>query len=234
MYPAHTHLYRKVSAVNLPKVRTLPINKCMTVVIRNSLPYSTIIVWPTRVMSKSQTANHRLRRALQKVRQLGRPSRPYEKLEASGLRCAKTGSARKQRKQVLHDKLPTIPEVCEANCKDPRRAEPQKSRHQQYKDMQRKRVSSNRLSPIPEECEVQFEKILKAEPQNTEPQKEKIHTAKPQQHCQVRDRLEQEKSTSMCITSSIILDSLVAIWISHGGSVVVMALLGALASSFVC
>lgn len=185
-------------------------------------------------MAKSPTTNQRWSRVVPKLRQLMRLSRPYEKPETSGLCCAKTGSARKQRKQVLNHKLPSIREVCEANRKNPGRAEPQRSIYQQYRNMQRKRAQSNRLPPIPEDCEIQFEEVLKAEPRNTESRKEKIHTAKRQQHCQVRDGLEQEKRTSMCITSSIRLDSLVAIWTNHGGSVIVMVLLGILASSLVC
>ena len=223
-----------IFAVHLPKERAFPINKCMTVVLRNTSPHSTIIVWPTSVMSKSQTANQRLRRALQKVRQLVRLSRPYEKPRASCLRRAKTRFAREQGKHVLSDKLPTIPGVCEANCEDPRRAEPQKSRPPQYKNMQRKRAPSNRLPPIPEDCEVRFEETLKAAPRNTEHQKVKIQKAKPQQHCHVRCGLKQEKRTSTFITPSMILESLVAIWNNHGGSVVVMVLLGALATSLVC
>ncbi|KAK0513894.1 hypothetical protein JMJ35_003616 [Cladonia borealis] len=184
-------------------------------------------------MSKSQNTNQRWRRAFQKVRNLVRLSRPYEKPQANCVPRAKTMFARKQRKHLLSDKLPTIPRVCEANSETPRRAQPQKSRPTQYKNIQRKRTPSSRLPPIPEECELRFEETLKAEPRNTEHGKVKIRKAKPQQHCQVKYGLQQEKRNPTFITDLINLESLFAIWIDHGGSVLVMVLLGALASSLV-
>ena len=160
-------------------------------------------------------------------------SRPYEKPQANCVPHAKTMFARKQRKHILSDKLPTIPGVCEANYEDAKRAEPQKSKPPRYKNIQRKHTPSSRLPPIPEEFEVRFEETLKAGPQNTEHEKVKIRKAKPQQHCQVKCGLEQEKRNPTFITDLINLESLFAIWIDHGGSVVVMVLLGALASSLV-
>ena len=222
-----------IFAVDLLKERTLLFKKCMTVVLRNSSPHSTIIAWPTGLMSKSQNTNQRWRRAFQKVRNLVRLSRPYEKPQANCVPRTKTMFARKQRKHVLNDKLPTIPGVCEANCEDAKRAEPQKSKPPRYKNIQRKRTSSSRLPPNQEECEVRFEETLKAEPRNTEHRKVKIRKAKPQQHCQVKYGLEQEKRNPTFITDLINLESLFAIWTDHGGSVLVMVLLGALASSLV-
>ncbi len=189
-------------------------------------------------MSKSQTANQRWRRALQKVRQLVRLSRPFKKPETNNLPRAKTRFdrkqfARKQRKYVPIDKLPTVPEVCETNCEEPRRAEPQKSKPPQYRNMRRKYELSDRLPPILEDCEAGFKETRKAEPQNTERQKVKIHKAKPQQHWEVRDEFGQGKRTSTFIKLSVILESLVAIWINHGGSVVVTVFLGALASNLI-
>ena len=163
-----------------------------------------------------------------------RLSRPHEKPETSGLRCANTGFARQRRKHVLSDKLPTIPEICEASREDSWRAGPQKLKASRYRNIQRKFTPSKRLPPIPEESEVRCEEILRAEPQNSEHQKVKIHKAKSQQYCQVGYGLEQETHTFTFITHPLKLESLVAIWINHGGSVVVMVLLGALASRFVC
>lgn len=194
-----------VFAVDLPKAKILLINKCMTVVLRYSSTYSTIIAWLTGLMSKSQATNQRWSRALRKVRQLMRLPGPYEKPQANCLRRAKTRFARKQRKYVLNDKPPIIPGVCEANCEDPRRAEHRKLKPPQYKNVQRKRAPSSRLHPIPEDCEVRFEDTLKFEPGNTKHQRVKIHKAKPQQHCRVRYGLEQEKLTSTCIKPSMIL-----------------------------
>ena len=212
----------------------LSIDNCMTVVLRNSSIQSTIIVWPTGVMLKSQTASHRWSKALQKMRQLVRSSRSYEKPQANYLSRAKARFSRKQPKHVLSDKLPTILGVCKANFEHSRGAEPQKSTPPRYKKEQGKRAPSNKLPPIPEDCEIRFEETLKAEPLNTEYKKVKSHKAKPQQHSQVSHRFEQEERNPTFITHSSILENLIAIWINHGGSVVVVVLLGALASIFVC
>ena len=164
------------------------------------------------------------------MRQLVRLSRPYEELQASYLSRAKARFSRKQPKHVLSDKLPTIPGDCGANWEDLSKAE--KSEPPRYKNKQRKRASSNRLPPIPEDCEVRFEETMKAEPRNTEHQKVKSHKAKPQQHSQVSHRPEQEKRTPTFIRHSLTLENLIAKWINHGGSVIVVVLLGVLASIF--
>ena len=223
----------KVSANDLSKESILPIDNCVKVALRDSSPHSTIIAWLTGVMLKSQTANRRWQRAFQKVRDLVRLSGPCEKPQASIVPRAKTMFARRQRKHVGSDKLPTIPGVCETNSGTPRRAQPQESRPLRYKNIQRKRTPSSRLPPIPEECEVRFEETLKAEPRNTEHRRVRIRKVKPQQHCQARYGLEQEKYKPTFITDLINIESLFAIWIDHGGSVLVMVLLGALASSLV-
>ena len=236
MYVPGSHPIRIITifAVNLPIERALPLNKCMTVILRNSTPYSTIVARPARIMSKSQTANQRCRRALQKVSQLVGLSRLYEKPESNGPRRTKTRFARKQWKHALSDKHLPILEVCEANCDAPRRPDSRKLKRPQCRKMQRKYSPSDRLPPIPEDFEVGFEDALKAEPQNTEHWKVKIPRAKPRQHWEVRDEFGQGKRASTITTPPVILESLVAIWINHGGSVVVMVLLGALASSLVC
>ena len=216
------------------KREDLPIDNCRTVVLRKISSYSKIIAWPTGVMSKSQIENQRWRRVFQKMRQLVRVSRPCEELQASYLTRAKARFSRKQPKHVLSDKVPTISGVCKANFEHSRGAEPQKSTPPRYKNKQRKRAPSNRLPPIPEDCETRFEETPKAEPLNTEYKKVKSLKSKPQQHSQVSHRLEQEERNPTFITHSSILENLIAIWINHGGSVVVVVLLGALASSFIC
>ena len=185
-------------------------------------------------MSKSQTADQRWRGALQKVRQLVRLSRPYKKPETNDLPRVKTRFARKQREYVLSDKPLAVPTVCDADCENRRRADSQKSKSRQCRNMRRKYAPSHRLPPILEDRAVGFEETLKAEPQDTEHHKVKIHRAKPQQHREMRDGLRPEKRTSTFITPSVILESLVAMWINHGGSVVVIVLFGVLASNFVC
>ena len=234
IFPARTICINTFLAINLPTERALPLNKCMTVVLRNSSNHSTTIAWPIWIMSHSQTANQRWRRALRKARQLVRLSRPYEKLEIIGPLRIETRFARKQYKHALNNKLFAIPEVCEANSDDPRRTESRRLKPPQRRNMQRKYPRMDGLAPIPEDCEVGFEDALKAEPQITENWKVKIHRAKPRWHWEVRDGFGQGERTSTTTTPSVILESLVALWINHGGSVVVMVLLGALASSIVC
>ena len=184
-------------------------------------------------MSKPQPPNSRWRRALQKVRQVVRPSRHYENPKFNGLPRAKTRVSRKQWGHVPSDKLPAVLEVLRANCDDPRTAESRKRKHWRCRRIQRKFAPIDRLSPIAEESEVGLKEALEAETQNTEHWKVKIHTAKPRQHWEVRDELGQGKYTSIISTPAEILESLVAIWINNGGSLLVMVLLGTVVSSLI-
>ena len=184
-------------------------------------------------MSKPQTPDQRWLRALQKLRQFVRPSGPYENSKPNGLRRAKTRVSRKQWGYVSSDKLPAVLEVFQANRDDSRRAESRKRKHRRCRRMQRKHAPIERLSPIAEESEVGFKEALEAEIRNTEHGKVKIHRAKPRQHWEVRDELGQGKRTSIITTPSEILESLVAIWIDNGGSLLVTVLLGTVVSSLI-
>ena len=233
MYVPGPHLtcIIRAFAVDLSKESILRIDRCMTAILQNSSPQSRIIVWLIILMSKSQNTNQRWRRAFQKVRNLVRSFRSYEKPQGNCMPRAKTMFARKQGKHVTSDKLPAIPGVCETNSGTPRRAQPQRSKPLRYNNIQRKRIRSSRGPLIPEECEVRFEETLKAEPRKPEHRRVKIRKAKPQQYCQAKYGLKQEKRYPKFITHLTRLESLFAIWIDHGGSVVVVVLLGVLASS---
>ena len=205
----------------------------MTVVRGNTSFRSKIIMWQTRSMSKPQPPNPRWRRALQKVRWFARPSRPYENPTSNGLRRANPRVSRKQWDHIPSDKLPAVPEVFQANCGDSRIAGSSKWKHSWCRRMQRKYAPNDRLSPIAEEIEVGFKEALEAETRNTEHWKVRIHRAKPRQHWEVRDKPGQGKRTSIITTPSEILESLVAIWINNGGSLLVMVLLGTVVSNFI-
>ena len=178
---AHTPSNHQDLRITLIK-KVHAINKRMTVVLRTTSSRSTIIIWRPRSMSKPHTPNQRWRRALQKVRQFVRPSRPYKNLKPSGLRRAKTRVSRKQWDYVPSDKLPAILEVFQANGDEPRTAESRKRKHWGCRRMQRKYAPIDRLSPIAEESEVGFKEALEAKTQNTEHWKVKLDRAKPRQH----------------------------------------------------
>ena len=61
----------------------------------------------------------------------------------------------------------------------------------------------------------------------------KIHIAKPRQHSDVRNEVRQGKWISKINTPSVLLGNLVAIWIKHGGSLIVIVLFGAVIGSLV-
>ena len=91
--------------------------------------------------------------------------------------------------------------------------------------MQRKYAPNDRLPPITEYSELRFEEALEANTHHTKHLEAKIHKAKPRQHSEVRKEFGQGKRTAKVNKPSVILKCLVAIWINHGGTFVVIVLL---------
>ena len=160
-------------------------------------------------------------------------STPDGKPNINGLRHAKTRFARQEWKHVVSDKLPTNPEIFQANYDGFRRAKCRKLKPLHCRNVQRKYALNDRLPPITEDGEAGFEEAPEAKTHHTKHLEAKIHKAKPRQHLEVSKEFGQGTRTAKINTPSVLLKCLVAIWINHGGTFVVIVVLGTVISSLV-